>query len=294
MSADTIATTPVHVKRGTIVVLSHLRWDFVFQRPQHLLTRAWVDFDVVFVEEPLHEDAPFGIRDAIRPPGIRLVQPVVPWGSDETAIRKHQHDVVEGIVSRAAHPVILWFYTPMAMAFARDIPAQAVVFDKMDELSAFAMAPPELIAFEADLMARADVVFTGGASMYEAAQHRHENIHCFPSSIDAAHFAAARAGAGEEPDDQAGIAHPRIGFFGVIDERMDVAMIGRVAELRPDWQLVMIGPAAKIDPADLPRGAKPPLAGWQGLQTAPCLPRRLGRRIYAVRDQRRDPLHLAD
>jgi glycosyltransferase involved in cell wall biosynthesis len=144
----------------------------------------------------------------------------------------------------------------------------------MDELSGFAGASAELIGLERELLLRADVVFTGGRSLYEAKKHRHRNIHPFPSSIDAPHFRAARIPR-SEPADQAGIGHPRVGFFGVIDERMDVALVTQLAELRPDWQFIMIGPVAKIDPSILPRrsnihwlGARPYselpayLSGW--------------------------------
>ncbi len=118
------------------------------------------------------------------------------------------------------------------------------------------------------MLERADVVFTGGAAMFKAAAHRHGNIHCFPSSIDTTHFGAARGGL-PDPADQAAIPHPRIGFFGVIDERMDVALVGEVARLRPDWQVVMIGPTAKIDAADLPRAAN---LHWLGGKSYADLP----------------------
>jgi UDP-galactopyranose mutase len=146
----------------------------------------------------------------------------------------------------------------------------------MDELSAFAGAPARLRELEAALFGTADVVFTGGQSLYEAKRSCHENVHAFPSSVDVAHFQQARSPrAGAEPEDQASIGHPRIGFFGVIDERMDYALLAGVAAARAAWQLVLIGPTAKVDPAALPRagnihylGPKPYaqlpayLAGW--------------------------------
>ncbi len=244
-----------HDARPTLIALSHLRWDFVFQRPQHLLTRAARTYDVIVVEEPIFTDAAVpGVTILDREPGIRVVQPTLPHGTDTAAAVDHQRAVLDDLVAAAAGPVTLWFYTPMALPFARHLEPALIVFDKMDELAAFANAPPLLKALEAEMLERADVVFTGGAAMFKAAAHRHGNIHCFPSSIDTAHFGAARAGIAD-PADQAAIAHPRIGFFGVIDERMDVALVGEVAARRPDWQIVMIGPTAKIDPAHLPQAA---------------------------------------
>ncbi len=241
--------------RPTLIALSHLRWDFVFQRPQHLLTRAARTYDVVVVEEPVFTDEPVpGTIVLDRGANIRIVQPTLPHGSSPDAVIAHQRNVLDKLIAAARGKVTLWFYTPMALAFARDAAADLIVFDKMDELAAFANAPSALKALEAEMLDRADVVFTGGAAMFAAAKDRHANIHCFPSSIDTAHFGAARGGL---PDlaDQATIARPRIGFFGVIDERMDVALVGEVAAARPDWQSVMIGPTAKIDPADLPQAA---------------------------------------
>ena len=245
-------------RRPILICLSHLRWDFVTQRPQHLLSRAARDFDVVFVEEAIHaDDASPGAETGERPGGIRVVQPKLPHSATHEAWIAHQRMIVEELVDSAhdaGRPAILWYYTPMAFEFSNGIAADLVVFDKMDELSAFKDAPAKLLDLEQALLDRADVVFTGGASMHRAAAHRHANIHCFPSSIDAAHFAAARTGL-PDPADQAAIARPRLGFFGVIDERYDVALLGRVAALRPDWHFVMIGPVVKIDPATLPQAS---------------------------------------
>jgi glycosyltransferase involved in cell wall biosynthesis len=262
-------------QRPTLLVLSHLRWDFVTQRPQHLMNRATLDFDVVFVEEPLWIDAAEPTVDSRpRDGGVCVVQPLLPHGTDTADAVDFQRDVVDTLVVRAAGPLILWFYTPMALPFARHIAADLIVFDKMDELSAFQNAPPLLLALEQELLELADVVFTGGAAMHEAAAHRHANIHCFPSSIDTAHFAQARSDILTDPVDQAAIATPRIGFFGVIDERFDVELLRAVAAAAPDMQFVMIGPVVKIDPATLPRGAN---IHWIGAKSYAELPAYLAR-----------------
>ncbi len=150
--------------------------------------------------------------------------------------------------------LVLWYYTPMALPFTDHIDADVCVYDCMDELSAFKNAPRELIQLERLLMQRADVVFTGGQSIYEAKRRLHKSIHPFPSSIDVAHFHKARK-PGKDPADQAGIPHPRVGFAGVIDERLDIKLLAQAAEAMPDVHFVMIGPVVKIDPADLPRNA---------------------------------------
>ena len=239
-----------------LVCFSHLRWDFVFQRPQHLLTRFAAGRRVFYVEEPAVDDGDVAELEITRDSGVTVVTPRLPARlhseSDRNAALKRLLD--DFLVRHSVERVVLWYYTPMALAFSRHLSAQAVVFDCMDELSAFAAAPPELRSLEGELLRRADIVFTGGQSLYEAKRSAHRNVHAVPSSVDVAHFAQARL-ATFEPNDQAGIARPRMGYFGVIDERMDLGLLAAVADARPDWNIVMIGPVVKIDPATLPQRA---------------------------------------
>jgi glycosyltransferase involved in cell wall biosynthesis len=236
-----------------LLCLSHLRWDFVFQRPQHLLTRAARGQRVFYVEEPLAGDGPPRLDVRTTPQGVHVVVPRLPHGLAGDAADDALRALLDGL--RLRHDVrryVLWYYTPMALGFTRHLRPVATVYDVMDELSLFKFAPPDLLEREAELYRRADVVFTGGRSLYEAKRDRHANVHCFPSSVDAAHFAAARGGVAD-PADQADIPRPRIGFFGVIDERMDIELLAGVAAARPAWQIVMLGPVVKIDPGVLPR-----------------------------------------
>ena len=249
-----------------LVCLSHLRWNFVFQRPQHLLTRFAQGQRVFFIEEPIFNPASpvppqtAGETGAVgrlcvtkHESGVWVVVPHLPEGLSEEAIVAAQQVLLDALF--AEHEIrkyICWYYTPMAMGFTRHWEPLAVVYDCMDELSAFKGASPLLREREAELFRRADLVFTGGQSLYEAKRNQHENVYAFPSSVDVAHFAQARTNK-EDPADQANIPHPRLGFFGVIDERMDIELLDGIAEARPDWHLVMIGPVVKIDPASLPR-----------------------------------------
>lgn len=182
--------------------------------------------------------------------GVTVAVPHVPRGRDDPATLRQLVD--ELIASCGIDRYVLWYYTPMALPFTRHLAPEVIVYDCMDELSSFAHAPAELKALEAELLGRAGIVFTGGQSLYEAKRHAHSNIHAFPSSVDVEHFAAARR-IDSDPADQAAIARPRLGYFGVIDERMDLELLTGVAAARPLWQFVMLGPVAKIDPAILPR-----------------------------------------
>ena len=238
-----------------LVCLSHLRWDLVFQRPQHLLTRAARDRRVFFVEEPIYGDGPLRCEIQTRQAGVNRVLFHLPRGLDEAATLEAQRQLLDLLCAeQAIAHFVLWYYTPMALPFTRHLKPLAIVYDCMDELSAFAGAPPALCQREADLLARADLVLTGGQSLYEAKRHRHPRVYPFPSSVDVAHFARARH-AQPDPADQQGIPRPRLGFFGVIDERCDVELLRGVAAARPDWHVVLLGPVVKIDPAILPRGA---------------------------------------
>ncbi|MFL6277058.1 MAG: glycosyltransferase family 1 protein [Blastocatellia bacterium] len=236
-----------------VICLSHLRWDFVYQRPQHLLTRCARERRVFFFEEPIYIKGQMAQFDlAARGDNLFVIQPLLPKGLSEVEAERAQQAIInELIAQKEIKDYLLWYYTPMALEFTRHLKPLATVYDCMDELSAFRGAPREMVEREAELLKRADVVFTGGQSLYEAKRHQHHNIHPFPSSIDAAHFAQARF-IDQQPPDQAAIPRPRLGFFGVIDERMDIELLDRVAALRPDWQLVMIGPVVKVDAADLP------------------------------------------
>ncbi|TVZ48705.1 UDP-galactopyranose mutase [Azospirillum brasilense] len=236
----------------TLICFSHLRWSFVYQRPQHLMSRFARDHRVLFVEEPIHNDTPEPWLDVREDEGVLVLVPRLPAGMDgEAAVTAQRQLLDRYLAEEGVTDPILWYYTPMSLGLSGHLRGALVVYDCMDELSAFHGAPPELVERERQLMARADVVFTGGVSLYEAKRTLHPNAHAFPSSVDIAHFAAAR-GIVEEPADQAAIPHPRLGFYGVIDERLDIALLDAAAAARPDWQFVLVGPVVKIDPADLP------------------------------------------
>lgn len=237
-----------------LLVFSHLRWDFVFQRPQHLLTRHARHRRVYYFEEPV-----FGMTDIPRlhlretPEAVLVVVPYLPKTIESHEVEAALRDLVDELVyEEEIRDMTIWYYTPMALNFSRHLNPSAIIFDKMDELSLFKGAPPSLVNLEKELMDRADLVFTGGHSLYEAVKDNHHNIHPFPSSIDAKHFSQGRLDL-VEPDDQARIPHPRLGFYGVIDERFNTSLLKEMAELRPDFHFVIVGPVVKIDPATLPQ-----------------------------------------
>jgi glycosyltransferase involved in cell wall biosynthesis len=243
-----------------LICLSHLRWDFVYQRPQHLMARWARERRVFFFEEPLFEELS---PEKDKQGGYLVLKPrckgqlvvVVPHlqaGLSPDACRAAQQRLIDKLILRyKIRDYLLWYCTPMSLPFTRHLKPSGVIYDCMDERSTLSGAPKALCEYEAELFVRADVVLTGGHCLYEAKCMKHDNVHPFPNSVDRAHFARART-VQEDPPDQADIPRPRLGFLGVIDERMDLELVSSLARARPDWQIVLIGPV-KIPAASLPR-----------------------------------------
>jgi len=241
---------------NTLICFSHLRWNFVFQRPQHLMCRFSREMDVIYWEEPVEigprETAYLQVREAKDAPNVRIVVPHLPQNMPEDAREAALKRLLDAHVASVRGGLIAWYYTPMMLPFSRHLESSVTVYDAMDELSKFKFAPSQLLALEGELLKRADIVFTGGSSLYEAKKGRHSNIHCFPSSVDRIHFLKARARQ-FDPADQEDLPKPRLGFYGVIDERFDTDLLDKVAEMRPEWSFVMVGPVVKISQEDLPK-----------------------------------------
>lgn len=237
-----------------LICFSHLRWNFVYQRPQHLLTRFAKKYRVFYLEEPVFENRTnsfFESRTIID--NLQVITPHLPEGLGEKEIVGIQQALLIDIFEEYnIHPNIFWFYTPMALPITKGFSPDLTIYDCMDELSNFKFAPPALKSLEKELFAKADLVFTGGNNLYNAKKHLHKNIWSFPSSIDKDHFAQARMFS-KCPDDQSIIPGPRFGYYGVIDERMDLELLRNVAERNKGWQFIMIGPVIKIDRSSLPQ-----------------------------------------
>ncbi|WP_375435566.1 glycosyltransferase family 1 protein [uncultured Hymenobacter sp.] len=238
-----------------LVCFAHLHWDFVWQRPQHLLTRFAQYGRVLYVEDafvhPDQVEPHLEIKE--RQNGVKVVVAHLPHGLSEQAADAAQAKLLaEYFKKENFKQYIFWYYTPMALNKSWDFQPILTIYDCMDELANFKFAPAGLREREQDLFQRADLVFTGGYTIYESKKLQHADAHPFPSSIDKDHFGQARQ-LMDDPADQAGIAHPRIGFFGVVDERLDIELLRQLADAHPEWQFVIIGPVVKISHDVLPR-----------------------------------------
>lgn len=245
-----------------ILAFSHLRWSFVWQRPQQFLSRFAANHPVLFVEEPL-----FDLEDGMDPTleiqsagnNVTVAVPHFPVGTQWEA----NHDAMRELTRRGISVVnengafnepLLWYYSPMMVEWSLGhFPARGVVYDCMDELSQFKGAPAGLIENERRLIENADVVFTGGYELYEKKSKQHSNVHCFGCGVEYDHFARAQDTDLPVPADVQAIKRPIIGWFGVVDERVDYQLLKQAAELRPDYSFVLVGPVVKVDPASLPQ-----------------------------------------
>ncbi len=260
-----------------LIVFSHLRWEFVFQRPQHLLSRLAQHYHVVVVEEPVHTTGKAYLERTTPMKGIEVLRahtPVEHWGFHDDQLSALQPMIAGYLADNHIDDYIVWFYTPMALPLLGGLQPRAIVYDCMDELSAFKGAPRQMRQRETALLKSADLVVTGGPRLYEAKRDTNPNVLCLPSAVDAQHYSARRASADQSAMARAdalqgAIGKPRLGFFGVIDERLDLELIARVADADPRWQVVMVGPVAKIEPDALP---KRPNLHWLGQQPYALLP----------------------
>ena len=262
-----------------LIVQSHLRWDFVWQRPQQLMSRFAETAPVLFVEEPIFMDDVGRASLDVQNPSTNIYRaiPRLPGALREdydSAIAEVKKLVLakvsgNGSLEKLFRNSIQWFYTPMpASAMLGAFNEVGVVYDCMDELSQFKNAPPQLRERENLLLANADVVFTGGHSLFKAKSASHHNVHFFGCGVDVKHFGRARSVDTKIPADLPARG-PVAGYFGVIDERLDYELIAAIAHQYPECSVVMVGPVVKVNPAELPQANN---LHWLGQRTYDELP----------------------
>ncbi len=261
--------TPPSLKRSDLLCFSHLRWNFVYQRPQHLMSRFARERRVFYFEEPVY-DAPSQYNEIFDDPatGVCVVTPHI-TSDTKNSIEPLRHLLQIFMASMNIEDHVAWYYTPLSLQFSDHLKPELVVYDCMDELSLFKFAPPALKDWEQKLFNKADLVFTGGMHLYEAKKKFHNNIHGVPSGIDVNHFIQARQLV-QDPPDQVTIPHPRIGFYGVVDERFNIELLISVADQKKAWHFIVIGPTAKIDPATLPKAPNIHFIGMRDYKELPA------------------------
>ena len=235
-----------------VVCVSHLRWTFVWQRPQHLLSRCARERRVLFVEHPLREGAEPRI-EVRRHGDVVVATPTVPADLPPEQLEAVQAALLTRFLDEQdVRRYVLWYYDPLDLPHTRALRPLARIYDCMDQVGSFADALPGAAEAELELFGCVDLVFTGGRSLYDDKRGLHPRVHLFPSSVDRGHFARARDGL-PEPPEMASLPRPRLGWFGVIEERVDLELLAGLARARPDWQIVMVGPVVRLADDALPR-----------------------------------------
>ncbi|MBP0613427.1 glycosyltransferase [Chryseobacterium sp. cx-311] len=247
-----------------MIVFCHLRWDFVYQRPQHLISRLAQDFRILVIEEPvptrLNGKGPFEIKEVH--PNVHVCRPPVNSMNDIGAYLRKKLPKNNYKVG--------WYYSPAFVSVLEHLDFETVVYDCMDELTLFRGASMELVDQEKALLAAADVVYTGGKSLYESKVKKHHNVHCFPSSVDIEHFSGQNKDATERPSDMKDIPGRIVGYYGVIDERIDLELLKNTAALAPETSFVMVGPLCKIGEQDLPKADNIYYLGMKSYEELPA------------------------
>lgn len=254
---------------SAIIVFSHQPWDFVYRRPQHIMSRLAAHHQIVFIEEPRCGDGRARLDTSSPVPGVLLCRPHTPVEAEgfHDGQLPHLRRLLRQ-VARDFDDHIAWFYTPMALPLLRELHPRLVVYDCMEHAAGFKNAPIQLPQRESALLQAADLVLAGGHGLHRALRGRHPNLHCVPSSVDAAHFEPALDRANSHPAHR-DIPGPRLGYYGVLDERIDVDLIGKVADAHPRWQLVLVGPVRGIAPGILPKRANIHYLGQQPYHALP-------------------------
>ena len=256
--------------RLPLLTFSHLRWNSAPRRPHHIMSRMAGKRDILFIEEPILRGGDATLEVTAAEPRLRVIQPHLPFNG--TGFGDHQVEtlatLLRAFLTREGYKeYAAWVYTPMAVTLARALRPKAMVYDCMDELASFLLAPPELPEREAELLAYADVVFADGPGLHRSKRNQHPFVHSFPSGVDTEHFATADDV--DEARDQESLPHPRLGLFGVVDERMDLSILQHLSAERPDWQIVVVGPIARIEASRLPHGSNLHYIGLRSYQEIP-------------------------
>jgi glycosyltransferase involved in cell wall biosynthesis len=245
-----------------IIAVCHLSWSWVWQRPQQFLSRLARTHPVLFVETYCSDVPQTDVRLSTPEghPNVTVCQMHLPanrW-SDGRYIDRERRRALQRTLAQELpgqfDDAILWFNDPMAVtAFAGHLDESLIVYDCMDELSQFKGAPPTLLEREQELLEVADVVFCGGRKMRDRRLRVNPNSHFYGTGVDCRHFGAALTPGLAIAPEIAELDGPVLGYFGVIDERIDYELLAALADADPHWHVVMVGPVTKVDPATFPQ-----------------------------------------
>ncbi len=260
----------------TLLCLSHLRWDHVWQRPQQLMSRFVQECRVIYVDPPdILEVEQLHLQPQAVDASVEVIRPIFPVQQLDTPGNSYKElwlRLLPEVLAMAGPSTILWVLSPLADYLVADARShvELAIYDCMDDLASFKDGTTEMRDRETNLLSLVNLVFTGGHSMYETRKHRHSHVFCFPSGVDVEHYRQVHDPAVSIPAAVAAIPQPRLGYFGVLDERIDWQLIAELAARQPEWQWVLVGPTAKVDEAELPKASNIHYLGQQQYRNLPA------------------------
>jgi len=236
-----------HTRRDIVCFAEH-GWNFTSDRPQHLLKRFAKGFRVFYIESPAFHANTDRYDITLTDEQVIVVVPHLQGDPTQQDVTTRWRELLIRLFNEERiDSYIFWYYTPQALKVSNHFTPDLVIYDCMDRPS----ETDVMHESEHELLEFADVVFTSGQRVFEATRKLHENTYLFPNSIDRDHFAAARAFKFDPPD-QANIPHPRFGFFGEIDQRIDFDLLVTVSKKRPQWHFILVGSVVNVSASQLP------------------------------------------
>lgn len=243
-----------------VVCFPIIAWSFRFQRPQHLMRELgrrehrvfWVDPDAVKdgvgegLGAPL-ETHLFPVRIAGPRPRDPFRDTLEPEDVDSLLPRLAALERDQGLVAPVA-VVQLPFWAPLAARAAEEL-GWRIVYDCMDDHSAFSTNDAAMVENEDRLLRESDLVVTTSARLHERARGHAKRIVSIPNACDPQHF-SPRSSAPARPAALQGIPSPIIGYVGAISEWFDFDLLRHAVRTRPDWSFVLVGSTWGADEHD--------------------------------------------
>ncbi|RYD58215.1 MAG: glycosyltransferase family 1 protein [Sphingobacteriales bacterium] len=240
---------------SNIICFSPIRWNQKDQRPQQIMRRLSQYSMVHFIEEPVYDATEAYLSHTVVAEHIHVFTPHLPGGISEEKCQTLQRALLDQFMRDCNFAdYTFWYATPVAFAYSKHYCPSVIVYDCLEDIWSLKLPAEKLHDLEQQLLDRADLVFTSSHTQYWNKKDRNNNVHLLPATIDRAHFDCAR-GKVSEAEEQEHIPYPRLGYMGIVDDRLDTQLLADIADTRPDWHIVLVGPTAKMNAAQLPQRA---------------------------------------
>ncbi|MBN1593755.1 MAG: glycosyltransferase [Candidatus Coatesbacteria bacterium] len=240
--------------RRAFVFISTHPFAGLWQRPQQIAVRIANRHPVLYVwpryaSELARRKSKSEFTPSDGAKGVHLLAPLLlPFERAIKGIYRINLKTISSLISAALPRIdadgrpVLWFYAPRFAPIIDSLDHAAVVYDIMDEHSAFGFARRETMELERRLLESADVVFAGTNALAERKAEFAPDIKYYPCGVEFDHFSSALGGSLPVPAALSEVEGPVIGYFGAVDDRLDFDMIFAVARAYPEWNFLLAGP----------------------------------------------------